>query len=82
MPTVLRFDGFSVVVYPADHVPAHVHVFGGGNEAIFILNCPAGPVTLRENYGFSRRAIARLRRVLDDAVPTLCQEWRRIHGQA
>jgi hypothetical protein len=26
MPTVLRFDGFSVVVYPADHIPAHVHV--------------------------------------------------------
>jgi hypothetical protein len=54
MPTVLRFDGFHVVVYPADHVPAHVHVFSGGNEAIFNLNCPTGPVALRENYGFSR----------------------------
>jgi hypothetical protein len=26
MPTVFRFDGFQAVVYPADHVPAHVHV--------------------------------------------------------
>jgi len=81
MPTVLRVDGFSVVVYPADHIPAHVHVFGGGNEAIFNLNCPAGPVTLRENYGFSRRAITRIRKALDDAAPRLCHEWRRIHGQ-
>jgi hypothetical protein len=82
MPTVLRFDGFSAVIYPADHIPAHVHVFGGGNEAVFNLNCPSGPVALRENYGFSRRAIARIRRALDGAVATLCQEWRRIHGQA
>ena len=82
MPTVLRFDGFNVVIYPADHVPAHVHVFGGGNEAIFNLNYPTGPVVLRENYGFSRRAIARIRKALDDAIPLLCREWRSIHGQA
>ena len=81
MPTVLRFDGLSVVVYPADHVPAHVHVFGGGNEAVFNLNCPAGPVELRENYGFSRRGIARMRKTLDAAVAMLCAAWRAIHGQ-
>ena len=80
MPTVLRFDGFNVVIYPADHIPAHVHVFGGGNEAMFNLNCPAGPVVLRENYGFSRRAVARIREALDEAVMMLCDEWRRIHG--
>ena len=82
MPTVLRFDGLSVVVYPADHIPAHVHVFGGGSEAIFNLNCPSGPVALRENYGFWRQVIAKVRKRLDDAVLTLCREWRRIHGQA
>ena len=82
MPTVLRFDGFRIVVYPADHVPAHVHVFGGGHEAVFDLNCPAGPVALRENYGFSRPAIVRIRKALDAAVPTLCHKWSSIHGQA
>ena len=81
MPTVLRFDGFSVVIYPADHMPSHVHVFGGGNEAIFNMNCPRGPVSLRENYGFSRAAIARIRDALNVAVRMLCEEWRRIHGQ-
>jgi len=50
MPTVLRFDGFSVVIYPADHIPAHVHVFGGGNEAVFNLNAPAASPD-SENYG-------------------------------
>jgi hypothetical protein len=81
MPTVLRFDGFAVVVYPADHVPSHVHVFGGGNEAVFNLRCPDGPVELRENYGFSRREIAKIRGRLNDALAKLCQEWRRFHGQ-
>ena len=80
MPTVLRFDGYGVVIYPADHRPSHVHVFGGGSEAVFDLNCPNGPVALRENYGFSRRAIARIRKVLDQEIEMLCEEWERIHG--
>ena len=50
MPTVLRFDGLRAVVYPNDHRPAHVHVIGRGCEAVFDLNCLAGPVELRENY--------------------------------
>jgi hypothetical protein len=82
MPTVMRRDGLSVVIYPADHIPAHVHVFAGGNEAVFNLNCPAGPVMLRENYGFSRRAIVRIRKALNEAAETLCHEWRKIHGKA
>ncbi len=47
MPTVLRFAGYRVVVYPADHAPSHVHVVGAGGEAVFNLNFPGGPVELR-----------------------------------
>src|SRR5260370_25575848 len=60
MPTVLRFDGLRVVIYPNDHRPAHVHVIGRGCEAVFNLSCPAGPAELRENYGFSRREIPQI----------------------
>ena len=81
MPTVMRFDGFSVVVYPANHIPAHVHVFSGGREAVFNLNCPGGPVELRETYGFSRAAIAGIRKLLNERIAKLCHEWRSIHGQ-
>jgi hypothetical protein len=52
MPTVLRLGRLRVVIYLNDHRPAHVHVMGGGQEAVFKLNCPAGPAELRENYGF------------------------------
>lgn len=39
MPTVLRFSGLRVVVYPNDHRPARVHVIGRDCEAVFNLNC-------------------------------------------
>jgi hypothetical protein len=82
VPTVLRFDGLRVVVYPNDHRPAHVHVIERGYEAVFNLNCPAGPVALRENYGFSRREISHIESVLTEHLGELCRTWEQIHGIA
>lgn len=80
MPTVLRFEGLRVVIYPNDHRPAHVHVIGRGHEAVFNLNCPAGPVEVRENYGFSRPQITHIANVLANHLATLCDAWESIHG--
>ena len=82
MPTALRSDWLRVVIYPNDHRPAHVHVLGAGCEAVFDLNCPDGPVGLRENYGFSRREIKRILEVLTDHLAELCRAWEQIHGIA
>jgi hypothetical protein len=79
LPAILRFGGLRAVIYPNDHRPAHVHVIGRGCEAVFNLNCPAGPVELRENYGFSRRVIAQIAGVLTDYLKDLCIEWELIH---
>ena len=81
MPTVLRFDGLRVVVYPNDHRPAHVHVVGGRGEAVFDLRCPDGPPLLRENYGFARADVTRIRQELTSALTKLCRAWRAIHGE-
>jgi len=80
MPTVLRIGALRVAVYPNDHRPAHVHVIGDGHEAVFELNCPAGPVALRENYGFAARDLARIQRVLAESLTPLCSAWESIHG--
>lgn len=82
MPTVLRFGGLRIVVYPNDHRPAHVHVIGRGCEGVFHLNCPAGPAELRENYGFSSREIAHILDFATQHIEELCTAWRRIHGIA
>lgn len=56
-----------------------MHVIGRGREAVFNLHCPAGPVELRENYGFSRREIGQIARMLTDHLEELCSAWERIH---
>jgi Domain of unknown function (DUF4160) len=80
MPTVGRLGGLRIVIYPADHRPAHVHVIGAGGEATFFLNCPHGPPQLRESYGFSRREVSRIVQELVAKIPVLCDEWSKIHG--
>ncbi len=82
VPTVMRIDGLRIVVYPNDHRPAHVHVIGRGFEAVFNLNCPAGPVELRENYGFPRRELSYVVDVLSADLEDLCRAWEYIHGIA
>ena len=42
------------MIYLHDHPPAHVHAVGPGNQAIFWLNCPAGPIAIRANKVVSR----------------------------
>jgi hypothetical protein len=69
-----------VVIYPNDHRPAHVHVVGASGEAVFVLNCPEGPSSLRESYGFTGRALRAIASVLDDAARELCARWETIHG--
>ncbi len=80
VPTVLRFDGCRVVIYPNDHRPAHVHVIGSDCEAVFHLNCPDGPVELREDYGAALRQIKSFERELMKNLSQLCKVWEKIHG--
>jgi hypothetical protein len=80
MPTVLRFNGLRALIYPNDHRPAHVHVRGGGTQAVFVLHCPDGPPTLRGSYGFTTAALNRIQSALANSLAALCREWEAIHG--
>ncbi|MGA2098984.1 MAG: DUF4160 domain-containing protein [Candidatus Acidiferrum sp.] len=81
MPRVLWFGKLRVVLYINGHRPAHIHVIGNGCEAVFDIHCPAGPVSVRENYGFKRKEIARLTEGLTEHVIGLCSSWEEIHGE-
>jgi hypothetical protein len=80
MPTIARLHQLRVVIYFNDHRPAHVHVIGSGEEAVFNLNCPHGPPVLHENFGFTKSQIYQLRAELSSKLPELCKAWRDIHG--
>jgi hypothetical protein len=78
----LRVAGLRIVIYFADHRPAHVHVIGRGGEAVFDLNCPKGPPALREVYGLSRADVGRIREIVAGELSALCTAWEAIHGKA
>jgi hypothetical protein len=80
MPTIMRHEGYRVVVYPNDHGPAHVHVIGADNEAVFELNCPAGPPGLRGYHAFTFRELRRWSGFLPANITDLCARWSAIHG--
>jgi hypothetical protein len=69
-----------VMIYTNDHRPAHVHVWEGKKQSVFNLNCPGGPIELRENYGFSLPEVNDLVRTLQNHVESLCAAWEAIHG--
>lgn len=80
MPTILPIDSLRVVIYPNDHRPAHVHVVGADGEAVFVLNCPDGPPELRDLYGFKLTEVRRIQEVLAARLTSLCNSWRKFHG--
>jgi hypothetical protein len=77
MATVLRVDGFSVVVRTRDHHPAHVHVFcsGDGEEAVIDL----APVGIRELRGMRAKHAVKAVRIVEDAADYLMNCWEEIH---
>lgn len=77
MPTVLRERGFRFMIYIDDHPPAHVHVFGGGNEVVIEFD---EAIRIRDYRGFNNRELALVKLLVRDNLETLRNEWRRIHG--
>lgn len=79
MPTILRHDGFRVVIYPNDHRPAHVHVVKPDRSAVFFLDCPNGPPRLRENDGLTRAELRSVATAISVQLAACCERWRAIH---
>ena len=79
MPTVLRFDAYRAVIYTNDHRPAHVHVIGPQGRAIFELNGPKGPPTVRDSR-LPPTELAKIKAVLQQHLAELCEAWGKIHG--
>ena len=74
MPTVLRINGFSIVIYTDDHEPMHVHVrYQGRSMTIEIEN----EVIIRQNNmneNEARRAV----RIVEENQEFLQKKWREV----
>lgn len=74
MPTVLRYEGFDIMIYTHDHLPMHVHVFNADGEAIINLK----DITVRERRGMKNKDVRRAQKIVADNQTFLQSEWERI----
>jgi hypothetical protein len=70
-PTVFKTRNLRVVIFPKDHRPAHVHVYGPDGEAKFDIHT----LECLSNKGFSERLIKRIQAYLSERQPRLLEVW-------
>lgn len=80
MPEVFREDGFSVVVYPADHIPPHVHVWKASGEVKILLGDAETAPSLDENLGMSKKDARRALTLVIENLAACRAKWEEIHG--
>jgi len=79
--TVLREQGFRVVIYRNDHPPPHAHVFYQAGEArIDISEGQAGRPRVLSADGYGKADLRRARDLVLRTRAELLEQWTRIHG--
>lgn len=75
MSTIIRQDGFRIMIYSHDHAPAHVHAIKAGATVVVTL----APLAIRENHGMSRVDRNQALSIIAVNQPLLAAEWNRTH---
>lgn len=75
MPTVLRVDGYQVIIFTSDHPPAHVHVRARGNLAKILLD----PVEVERAGGFNSGEISDILSIVNQNRLRLLAEWDKFY---
>jgi hypothetical protein len=70
----------SVVIWPNDHDPAHVHVFSAEAEAKIELGEPDGYPRLIDNRRMKRSDLSKALKGVFEHRALLMEQWRKIHG--
>jgi hypothetical protein len=82
MPTVVRADGFRIVVYgpPREHPPPHVHVECGILGLVVLrLASKTSAAKVWAVYNMKDRDVLRAYRLVEKHHEILLEAWRRIH---
>lgn len=80
MPTVLRQNGFEIIIYTADHTPIHVDVKKAGAVLVVNVGAEDEAPSIRENKEMKRNEVSRALKLVAANQAYLIQQWREIHG--
>ena len=83
MPTVLRQDGFRVIVFlpPREHGPPHVDVQNTDGEVVIELATTGVPQHVRRIADMRDRDVLRAFWLVESRSEFLHDCWRRYHGE-
>ena len=84
MPTLLRKEGFRVMIFgpPREHGPPHVHVYKGSAAVVVIRLAAAGQTpSIREVYDMGRADVVKAYRLVEAHAQTLREAWESIHAE-
>jgi len=72
MPTALRIGSYRFYFYSYDcREPRHMHIDRDDKSAKFWLD----PVSLAKNYGFQRKELREIERIMQENLEKLRNEW-------
>lgn len=75
MPTVIRQDGFRVMINTHDHEPPHAHCTKSGATVLIDIET----LTVRKNYSLATNEIRNARRIVEANAAKLLAAWRKVH---
>ena len=76
MPTIIKQDGFRIVIWPNDHLPPHVHVFKSDAEVKIEL---VEPRVFNVEGKISNRDLAKALNLVIEHQVELLEKWKEIH---
>jgi hypothetical protein len=80
MPVIHREDAFSVIIFPNDHPPPHVHVFRDGVVVIVTLGNDETPPAVWKVRKMRPPDIVRALRIVGRNQAEFLNRWSEIHG--
>lgn len=81
MATVFNKDGFSVRIYPNDHLPSHVHIFKAEGEAKINLGSKTERPTFLAVWNMSNKDATKALNLVIEHQAELLEKWREIHEE-
>ena len=76
MPTIIKQDGFRIVIWPNDHLPPHIHVFKGDAEVKIEL---VEPRIFNVEGKISNKDLAKALSLVIEHQVELLKKWKKIH---
>jgi hypothetical protein len=76
MPTIIKKDGFRIVIWPNDHLPPHVHVFKSDSEVKIAL---LEPKVFNVEGKISNRDLSKALNLVIEHQVELLEKWKEIH---